>query len=48
MTQLLIRKRRSSYLQVFLISEKMEWLAVTVGLAAVFVVVLWLYLTRHR
>ena len=26
----------------------MEWLAVTAGLAAVFVVALWLYLTRNR
>ena len=26
----------------------MEWLTVTVGLAAIFVVALWLYLTRNR
>ena len=26
----------------------MEWLAVTAGLAAIFVVALWLYLTRNR
>ena len=26
----------------------MDWLTVTVGLAAVFVAVLWLYLTRNR